>query len=49
MKRGVIILHRPSTAGKCVGSEASVNGEIHVPNLSEEHSLDNVDVSGPHC
>lgn len=23
-----------------------MNGEIHVPNLSEEHSLDDVDVSG---
>lgn len=31
--------------GKCVGSETNVNGEIHVPNLSEEHSLDDVDVT----
>lgn len=30
--------------GKCVGSTSNVNGEIHVPNLSEEHSLDDVDV-----
>ena len=33
------------TTGNFVGSATNVTGEIHVPNLSEEHSLDSVDVS----
>jgi hypothetical protein len=46
-KLGILIL--PSTVasfqGKVRGKEATVEGKISIPNLSEENDIDEVDVS----